>query len=896
MVSISATPSSIDMMKMSSYSNGSPLTTTATSTNTLGHLIATPKANERMDLVCDSKDCMKLTPVNLKCLASPIRQSCFEVEDYNAHRNLVAGDVYKENFSLISRQLEKLLENLDVIFKTIGYSNSEIINKEKMVFNTLSNSINEFYEEAERDMKVLTKENESSQEILNRILEIIHDPSGLQSIPDLYVRNAILVPESKSVPGSPRKPLSLLSKQKLLTSAKKYVFDAYLPKLIRYLQGCIQLMTVFEAIKEPLPNLPMANVMYFVPSPDVSQRLRDALKRCHNDVDLISTFVKENKQELLFSGKFNDISNEMIQKIYQSAAMYEEEYKKRLNEIVSTKTALEDLFKVLHIDAKNDLDPQTIDILSSYSGVKSVERLDRYLPVHREVRNHLQETIIKFQDIHRVRTENKEKLLNKCQNLWLKLKVPATYVESFLSQTAGLSLDSIKKISQELEKLESMKKRIIKTLVNESWQKIEELWKILQYDEQEKSQFLVTFEMLRKSSSSLQDDEKLLETCEKEIQVLEKKLAVYAPVLQLIKEFKQLQADKASLDESSKDSSRLLLRNSHKILLQEEKTRKRITRHFPRVIQELKEGLCKIQELFGKPVFLGNEKLIDIVIHQEEEIISKYPRSRLSLGARKPSKVQNKHGVNKVEKPHPIVKKERRNDALREIFVSSLSALHQTPLTKISKGEHEAKFAAGSPECPSQSTSILQLSRFSSPPRTLRKLLPPRIITRQESSKIPEVKLKRSESSNLQSSPIFRPKAPGTKRELVRPTRLFAVSPNRINQRSSQIPVLQKSVSAMAEMIGGISDKENIVDSTPRFQRKPSNEGVALSSPYREPENSVYKISMSPDGKCQLNVKQGDIDSGYDETSMMDAENDKDFQTWKSEQLLKINEHSKDFL
>lgn len=896
MGSISATPSSLDMMKIPSYSHESPTTTATTSTNTLGHLISTPTANERINRVCDSKDCMKLTPVNLRCLVSPIRRhSRLDMEDYDTQSGFLPGDVYKENFSLISRQLEKLLESLDVIFKNIGYSNSEIISKEKMVFNTLSDSINKFFEEAEKDMKILTEENESSQEILNRILEIIHDPNGVQSIPDLYIRNSILIPQSKNVPASPRKPLSLLSKQKLLSSAKKFVLDAYLPKLMKYLHSCIQLMTVFDAVKEPLPNLPIANVTYFVPSLDVAKRLRDSLKTCRNDVDLAAKFIKENKQELLFNGKFNDISSEMTHKVYQSALIYKGEYKTRLTELISLRDDLGRLLEVLHIDLEHDLDPQTSKILSSYSDINSCDHQDRFLPVNRQIKEHLQFMVKKYQEIHRMRSERKEKLLKKCRNLWTKLKVPTTYTDSFISQTSGLSLDAIKEVSKELEKLEAMKKRIIKTLVNESWQKIEELWKILQYDQQEKSKFMHAFESLRDSSSSLQDDEKLLEVCEGEISHLEEKLAVYKPVLQLIKEFKQLQADKASLDESSKDSSRLLLRNSHKILLQEEKTRKRITRHFPRVIQELKQGLFRIHELFGKPVFLQGENLLDIVIQQEEEIISKYPRSRLNLRSRRSSRVSLRESPNKVEKPNLAPKNDKCNDSLREAFVADISSLHQTPLTKICKTDQARKFTIGNE---SQCTSALQPSRFSSPPRTLRKLLPPRIITRRETSKIPEVKLRRSESSSLQSSPIVRPKTLISKGELVRPTRLFPVSPSKANQRSSQIPVLYKSTSTLGvgETISEISDKENVVDSTPKLQSKPVKDAVNMSSPYREPENSVYRISMSPEGKCLLNVKQSDMDSVCDETSIMDAENDKDFLTWKNEQLLKINEHTKDIL
>ena len=67
-----------------------------------------------------------------------------------------------------------------------------------------------------------------------------------------------------------------------------------------------------------------------------------------------------------------------------------------------------------------------------------------------------------------------------------------------------------------------------------------------------------------------------------------------------------------------------------------------------------------------------------------------------------------------------------------------------------------------------------------------------------------------------------------------------------------------------------------------------------FSSPYREPNNSVYKISVSPNGKCMLNIGQENIDSAFEDTSIMDVENDRDFLTWKNEQILKINEQPQD--
>lgn len=895
MASISTSPSSLDVMKISSYNNGTPTTTVTTSTNNFASLLQTPSAIKLSDRTYDSKNCMKLTPVNLRCLASPIRHSSqAEYGGDDSHQKLMSEDVYKENFKIISKQLEKLLEDLNIIFKTIGYSKSEIICKEKLIFNTLSDSINKFFEEAEGDMKTLTDDNNSSQAMLNRILEIIQDPSGVQSIPDLYVRNAILMPRSKTVPTSPRKPLSLLSKQKLLKSARKFVYDAYVPRLMNYLHGCIQFSSLFDTINEPLPNLPLPNLKTLIPDLDVSRRLRDNLKPCKGDLDKISNFIRVNKDELLINGKFNNISDEMTRVLFQSATRYSEEYNERLRVLVSLNTSLTNILTELHVNLEKDLDEHAREIISTYSISLDVDHTDGYVPVNHNIRERLQGLLDKFQQMRHSRQETKRELLKKCHHLWGKLKVPQTYIDTFISQNTGLSFEVLHKVSKELQKLETMKKKIIKTLVNESWQRIEELWATLQYNQQEKSQFIHIFNEMKEMSSSLEDDEKLLEVCEKEISTLEEKLKIYAPVWKLIEQFKQLQADRISLEESSKDSSRLLLRNSHKILLQEEKTRKRITRHFPRVIEELKDGLLRIEQLFGKPIILEDRNLIDIVTQQGEELMAKYPRSRLNLGARRTSNVSLQNSGRKVQKTRPKDNKVDTSLLRKAACEEDMITFHQTPIMKkpiVTHLQKEGWDTTQSKVC----SSMRRDERSSSPPRPLRRLLPPKIVSRKEQTKIPELKVKRTESSNLDSSPISQSIPPNMKIELIRPTRLFPISPNRINQRRSQIPMFSKGVSSLGDQVTEITDKENIVDSTPRLETNHRNEhALNLSSPYREPNNSVYKISMSPNGKCMLNVKQETVDSAFEDTSIMDAENDKDFLTWKNEQILKINEQFQD--
>lgn len=392
----------------------------------------------------------------------------------------------------------------------------------------------------------------------------------------------------------------------------------------------------------------------------------------------------------------------------------------------------------------------------------------------------------------------------------------------------------------------------------------------------------------------MEDDEKLLEACENEIKSLEQKLSVYEPALQLVQEFESLRADKLSLEKSSKDSSRLLARNSHKILLQEEKTRKRVTRHLPRVIKELKNGLENIQTTFGKPLVVNGQNMIEIVIQVEDELISKYPKSRLNLGGTNSRRTNtstrsSSNNEGRVSKK-PIPEKGRRSTVpARGTEASSTRAttqtlaatqapmplastqtpsfMNQTPVTKIIGGLPRVNESTTPKLDSSQNEKYMRGFKAASPTVQVDSLLPPKLVTRLPNTRIPEPShITRAHSGNLSSSPIFQPRPPTN---LIRPTTLFQVSPNKINQQRSQIPTLSKSTSLLTQEFMNSLDKENLVDSTPRLQQK--TEFLNFSSPYREPDNSVYKISKSPDGKCTLKVQEDShLESGFDDTSILD--------------------------
>lgn len=864
-----------------------------TMTTTIPQILSTPGTHASQS---DPKEFMKLTPVRLQCLTSPLRQGGImpeksEKTNYQSTQELQVDEGCRENSNLISRQLEKLLGGLDVIYRKIGYSNAEIIGKEKLIFNTLSGSMTSFFNHAESDMKNLNEENETSQEILNRMLEVIRDSSGINTIPDIYVRNAILIPSCKTVFQSPKKPLSILSKRNLLNTARGFVFKSYLPALIRYMDVSIKLQALIEVVGEKLGNLPNGGEMINnLPSLESLKHYREDLKSHQTDFDFILKYFMDHKRELLYSNYFDDISKDKLQILGQSIQVYQEEYNSRISQLKATSENISQLV----VELKTNLDPQIQRLLSIYVQLDSHATPKMYMSVHKTTIECLRKVLQEQQAIYIKRKEIKEALLVRCESLWNKLKVPQAYIDSFLNYCEGYSIAVTKKIIQELAKLEEMKKKLIKTLIEESSQRIEELWTFLQYDDEEKSQFLYTFRSLKESSTTLEDDEKLLETCENEIKSLEERLNVYKPTLQLVQDFESLRADKLSLEKSSKDSTRLLARNSHKILLHEEKTRKRVTRHFPRVIKDLKNGLEDIQITFGKPLVVNGRNMMNIVTQVEEELIKKYPKSRLNLGrtnARRPnySTKSNNNNEGKVAK-NMIPEKGRKSTIpvhtaeipatssmtqtpaaaqVRMPLTSTRTSnfINQTPVTKITGCFPKINESTTSHLDSSQNKKYMRGFKAATPTIQENSLLPPKLVTRFPNSRIPEPsRITRVNSENLSSSPIFQPQPPA---KLARPTTLFQMSSNKINQQESQIPILSKSSSLLSQEFINNVGKENLMDSTPRLQQK--NEFLNFSSPYREPDNSVYKISKSPDGKCTIKVHEDShLENGFDDTSILD--------------------------
>lgn len=176
-----------------------------------------------------------------------------------------------------------------------------------------------------------------------------------------------------------------------------------------------------------------------------------------------------------------------------------------------------------------------------------------------------------------------------CVPLWEKLGESREYIQQFLDANSSLTDMSLTNLKMELNRLYIKRSEFIETFISDTRREIKEYQDALLYSESERQNFKYhQFDM-----NDINDKEMVLKEHEDEVERLKAEYSTREPILKLYVQLKELLDDQNFLVESSKDSSRLLSKNSCKILLNEEKIRKKINKSLPRVIESLKQETIK---------------------------------------------------------------------------------------------------------------------------------------------------------------------------------------------------------------------------------------------------------------------------------------------------------------
>lgn len=176
-----------------------------------------------------------------------------------------------------------------------------------------------------------------------------------------------------------------------------------------------------------------------------------------------------------------------------------------------------------------------------------------------------------------------------CQGLWEKLHENQDFVLQFLASNSNLTDSAIMNFQIELKRLYEKRSEFVDKFISDSRKQIHDLQSRLLFSDDQCRQF--KYYAYDVNDDTMEDKEVILSEHELEIDRLTQEYQAKEPILSLYSQLNELREDQNFLDESSKDSSRLLSKNSCRILLNEEKIRKKIARNMPRVITSLKQEI-----------------------------------------------------------------------------------------------------------------------------------------------------------------------------------------------------------------------------------------------------------------------------------------------------------------
>ena len=266
--------------------------------------------------------------------------------------------------------------------------------------------------------------------------------------------------------------------------------------------------------------------------------------------------------------------------------------------------------------------------------VKYYRDAPEQLGLHEEDIARLRSKRDKLADEKKARERRLRDLKAVVEGLWDKLGVEERERKGFLNGNRGCGLRQINEFEDELARLSELKRQNLHLFVEDARYKLQELWDVLYFSEDEMLEFTPAF-------SDVYSDA-LLEAHEREISRLEALREQRGPALALVEKHKTLVRDRDELAASSQDASRLMMRGQKGEkrdpgkLLREEKMRKRIAKELPKVSADLRRALDKWEDEYGRPFLVHGERYLD-ALEADDPKPAPGPRAKTPAGPPPPS-------------------------------------------------------------------------------------------------------------------------------------------------------------------------------------------------------------------------------------------------------------------
>ncbi|KAI4149850.1 MAG: hypothetical protein LQ340_004397, partial [Diploschistes diacapsis] len=294
-----------------------------------------------------------------------------------------------------------------------------------------------------------------------------------------------------------------------------------------------------------------------------------------------------------------DLSPSYIASLDNEFTRVYEEYSRRVESVKVISGEIVNLWAELGIPQA-----QTDDSI-----VKHYKSAPEQLGLHESDISRLSSRRDKLLDEKTQRERRLKELKTTVEGLWDRLGVEDMDRKRFLAGTRGFGLRVINEFEAELDRLNELKRQNLHLFVEDARYKLQELWDILYFSEEEMLEFTPAF-------SDVYSDA-LLSAHENEIARLVALKEQRLPTLQMVEKHRTLTQERDDLAASSQDASRLMLkpqkgekRDPGK-LLREEKMRKRIAKDLPKVEAELRKVLEQWEDEYGRPFLVHGEPYLE---------------------------------------------------------------------------------------------------------------------------------------------------------------------------------------------------------------------------------------------------------------------------------------------
>ncbi|ODV75453.1 Ase1p CYBJADRAFT_166186 [Cyberlindnera jadinii NRRL Y-1542] len=511
------------------------------------------------------------------------------------------------DYSRLASELTNTLSKLADINTTIGYNKNELQNKEEELFDAVYGTLDKFIQDAETYKNSLDKENNSTITILRKVLRTIQDPTGTRTIPDLYIRNLILKDIQNDV--------SMLSLRNSLSSSLDYILTDYRDRLFKYLELCHTL----DLLRSRCDGFSVTNLE--IPPGEQRRQILQFLEQ-HSSISDTFQILLNDQTLLLETSPMNDLSDECLDHLSRSITQYNQEISSRLCNLRKLSSSIISLWHELDIDHKTDFFMISDRVFQYSQCNEKSESLDVSVDIISELNKLLK-------DLESVKSDRLELINNfksKCEPLWEKLEQDPRMIEEFKSSNSDISSKTIENYEMELARMEALKAQFLDKFINDAKISIEELWDQLCYSDSQRSKCEIYY------STDCTDE--VLSQLEEEIGRLNKILASYKPIIDLVQQFKSLIQDRTELEATSQDSSRLLAKNSYKILMEEEKTRKRLARQLPKLISELRVKIKQYEDDNDESLSYLGADFLELLDEEQKKLESKGRRVLSGTSAR----------------------------------------------------------------------------------------------------------------------------------------------------------------------------------------------------------------------------------------------------------------------